>query len=236
MTGWFRNNLIRLCSIHPGSGSTVKNLKRGRLFAGIVGAATVAILTLATPDAVADTYTSPQTGTHTGRGAILDQYRALGQSAGPLGFPTTNELPTPRVFGRYNLFQNGAMYWSPPSGAHAIGGAIWQTWGALGWENSFLGFLYRPMSCRRQAVRSLQRLPVRARSTGRPVPERTASAAPFATGGRAWAGRTHSSDSRGPTSSRFPAGAHRTSSADRFSGIPHAEPRWSAVTLPRRQP
>lgn len=118
----------------------MKILRRGRLLTGIVGAATVALLAVATPNAVAATYTSPQTGTHTVGGAILDQYIALGQSAGPLGYPFTDELPTPRVFGRYNLFQNGAMYWSPPSGAHAIGGAIWQTWGSLGWENSFLGF------------------------------------------------------------------------------------------------
>jgi uncharacterized protein with LGFP repeats len=118
----------------------VKTPKRGRLFAGIVSAATAAVLALAMPHAVADTFSNPQTGTHTVQGAILDSYRALGGPTGVLGYPKTNELPTPRVFGRYNIFQGGAIYWSPPSGAHAIRGAIWQTWGALGYENSFLGF------------------------------------------------------------------------------------------------
>jgi hypothetical protein len=118
----------------------VKILKRGRLFAAILGAATVAVLALSTTDAMAATYSSPRTGTHTVGGAILVEYRALGQSAGPLGFPRTNELKTPRVFGRYNVFQHGSIYWSPSSGAHAIGGDIQKRWGALGSENSFLGF------------------------------------------------------------------------------------------------
>jgi len=118
----------------------VKNLKRGRLFAGIVGATTVAVLTLAMPNAVADTYKSAQTGTHTVQGAILDTYRSMGGPRSLLGYPTTNELPTTKVFGRYNKFQGGAIYWSPPTGAHAIVGSIWQTWNAAGAQKSFLGF------------------------------------------------------------------------------------------------
>ena len=120
----------------------MKILKRGRLFTGILGATTVAVLTLATPDALAAThsYTSPQTGTHKVQGAILDTFRSVGATKSALGYPRTDELPTPSVFGRYNLFQKGAIYWSPASGAHEVEGAIWKTWRSLGWENSFLGF------------------------------------------------------------------------------------------------
>jgi L,D-peptidoglycan transpeptidase YkuD (ErfK/YbiS/YcfS/YnhG family) len=71
---------------------------------------------------------------------IRDRWGALGWENGLLGFPTSDELPTPNLQGRYNTFQGGSIYWSPASGAHSIGGAIRDRWGALGWENSALGF------------------------------------------------------------------------------------------------
>jgi hypothetical protein len=118
----------------------VKILKRGRLFAVILSGALAAVVAASMPNAVADTFSSPQTGSHSVQGAILDKYRYFGGPAGVVGYPLSNELPTPGVFGRYNIFQYGAIYWSPPTGAHGIRGAIWQTWGALGFESSFLGF------------------------------------------------------------------------------------------------
>jgi hypothetical protein len=120
----------------------LKILKRGRLFGGILGATTVAVLTLATPNALANTYTyhSAQTGTHTVQGAILDTYRSLGGHKGILGYPRTDERATTHAFGRYNKFEGGAIYWSPSTGAHAVVGTIRHAYSALGTEGSFLGF------------------------------------------------------------------------------------------------
>jgi uncharacterized protein with LGFP repeats len=113
---------------------------RKRLFTGIVGSATVAVLALATPNAIAATYTSPQTGTHEVTGAILDDYKALGGPTGRLGYPITSELATPNGKGRYNHFQYGSIYWTATTGANQVGGAIKNTWAYLGWETSALGF------------------------------------------------------------------------------------------------
>lgn len=83
---------------------------------------------------------SPGTGAQVVMGAIRTKWGEYGGDWGPLGFPTSSESPTPRVFGRFNTFQVGAIYWSPSSGAHAIYGAIHTRWAQLGWENSYLGF------------------------------------------------------------------------------------------------
>ncbi|MGY1841738.1 MULTISPECIES: polysaccharide deacetylase family protein, partial [unclassified Modestobacter] len=85
-------------------------------------------------------YSSPATGAHVVRGAIRGTWSALGWENSALGFPTTDETPTPEKTGAYNHFQNGSIYWSPTTGAHEVRGAIRATWAALGWENSALGF------------------------------------------------------------------------------------------------
>jgi len=106
-----------------------------------VVAAVVAVLSvLGLAPASADTFSSPATGTHQVIGAILGDYRAWGGPAGPLGYPLTDELPTPNGRGRFNHFQNGGIYWTPSTGAHAVLGAISSTYGLLGREDSFLGF------------------------------------------------------------------------------------------------
>ena len=61
------------------------------------------------PNALADTYPSPGGETHQVAGAILRDYQALGGPSGVLGLPLTDELATPRVFGRYNLFELGSL-------------------------------------------------------------------------------------------------------------------------------
>jgi uncharacterized protein with LGFP repeats len=105
----------------------------------LLGATVAAVLTLA-PTAAADTYPSPDGGTREVVGAILEDYTALGGTDSALGLPLTDELGTPAVFGRYSLFEHGAIYWTPQAGAHEVRGAIWEKWGSQGWENSFLGF------------------------------------------------------------------------------------------------
>lgn len=73
-------------------------------------------------------------------GAILAEYDALGAEGGFLGYPVTDERPTPDGAGRYNHFANGSIYWSYASGAHEIHGAIRDKWASLGWEQGWLGF------------------------------------------------------------------------------------------------
>ena len=87
------------------------------------------------------TYSSPATGSHQVCGAIRSRYQALGGPTGFLGYPVTNELPTPDGIGRFNHFVNsGSIYWTPSTGAWSIHGAIRAKWASLGWERSFLGY------------------------------------------------------------------------------------------------
>jgi len=85
-------------------------------------------------------YWSPATGAHEVRGAIRDEWGRLQWENGPLGFPTSDELAIPREPGAYQSFQGGTMYWSHPSGAHFVRGAIADTWSRLGAQQSHLGF------------------------------------------------------------------------------------------------
>jgi uncharacterized protein with LGFP repeats len=83
-------------------------------------------------------YWSKSTGAHAVRGAIRDRWGALGWENGFLGYPTTSEIALRG--GALTAFQGGSVYWSPATGAHAVRGAIRDRWGALGWENGFLGY------------------------------------------------------------------------------------------------
>lgn len=105
----------------------------------------------ATPDAVgrfnhfagntASIYWTPETGAHAIWGAIRVKWASLGWERSPLGYPVTDELGTPDGIGRYNHFSShGSIYWTPQTGAQAIGGAIRARWEQLGWERSYLGY------------------------------------------------------------------------------------------------
>ncbi len=113
---------------------------RRRAAAALVTAVVGAVVALSATGAHAQTFSSPATGTHSVIGAILTHYRAHGGPAGRLGYPLTNELGTPRVYGRFTAFQGGSIYWTPGTGAHAVEGAILGRWGAMGWEGGRLGF------------------------------------------------------------------------------------------------
>lgn len=69
----------------------------------------------------ATVYALPTGGAHEVHGAILEWYTAHGGPYGPLGYPISDEKPTPTGYGRYNLFENGAVGWLPESGAFPIG-------------------------------------------------------------------------------------------------------------------
>ncbi|WP_127781762.1 NlpC/P60 family protein [Rhodococcus sp. X156] len=85
-------------------------------------------------------YWSAVTGAHSVKGLIRDGYTAAGATGSFLGFPTTDEAFTPRVFGAFNHFQGGSLYWSPGTGVREVHGSIRDKWAALGWEGGALGF------------------------------------------------------------------------------------------------
>jgi uncharacterized protein with LGFP repeats len=85
-------------------------------------------------------YWAPATGAHEVHGAIRGLWSQLGWERSFLGYPATDESPTPDGVGRFNHFQGGSIYWTPQTGAHEVHGAIRGLWSQLGWERSFLGY------------------------------------------------------------------------------------------------
>ncbi len=86
-------------------------------------------------------YSSPAWGAAMVTGAIGQRWAAQGWESGRLGYPRADEVCGLRDGGCYQAFQNGAIYWSPASGAQVVlGGAIGQRWGAHTWEAGRLGY------------------------------------------------------------------------------------------------
>jgi SpoIID/LytB domain protein len=85
-------------------------------------------------------YWSPSTPASAVHGSIRARWQQLRWELGPLGYPRTDELPTPDGVGRYTHFEKGSVYWSPATGAWEVLGPIRDTWAALGWERSVIGY------------------------------------------------------------------------------------------------
>ena len=85
-------------------------------------------------------YWSPQTDTHSVKGAIRAYFNSMGATSSFLGLPLIDETPTPTRFGAFNHFQGGSIYWSPATGAHEVHGAIRDSWAGQSWERDWLGF------------------------------------------------------------------------------------------------
>lgn len=83
---------------------------------------------------------SQKTGAHAVVGAIGAAYQAEGGPDGPLGLPVSGETATPDGKGRFTKFENGTIYWSPTSGAHAVRGAILDMWHERGAERGDMGY------------------------------------------------------------------------------------------------
>ena len=79
------------------------------------------------------------TGAHWVRNAIQATWAGVGQEAGRYGYPLTDEICGLVGGGCYQDFQGGAVYWSGPTGARGVTGAIRNTWAALGRETG-LGY------------------------------------------------------------------------------------------------
>lgn len=85
-------------------------------------------------------YYTPATGACSVRGSIHAKWVELGWENGPNGYPTNDESPCADGVGRYNTFQNGAIYYSPASGTHSVVGAIYAKWQSMNYENGALGY------------------------------------------------------------------------------------------------
>jgi LGFP repeat len=91
-------------------------------------------------------YWHPQIGAFAVWGAIGAKWNEMGRVN--YGYPITDELPTPDGVGRFNHFRalhlqgkpEASIYWTPRTGAHAIYGAIRDTWARQGWERGELGY------------------------------------------------------------------------------------------------
>jgi uncharacterized protein with LGFP repeats len=86
-------------------------------------------------------YWSSGTGARSVGGAIRVKWASTTWETGYLGYPTTASTCGLTGGGCYQQFQGGRVYWSSPTGAHAMvmSGAIWQSWEALGREKG-LGY------------------------------------------------------------------------------------------------
>lgn len=83
-------------------------------------------------------YWSELTGAHPLRGAIRTVWSANDYERG-LGYPLGGQRCGLVAGGCYQDFQNGAVYWSPSTGAHALRGEIRTAWNAADYERG-LGY------------------------------------------------------------------------------------------------
>jgi uncharacterized protein with LGFP repeats len=63
---------------------------------------------------------SAETGAHAIHGEIRTLWLELGAESGDLGYPISDELPTPDGRGRRSQFQFGEIWWHPETGAAAM--------------------------------------------------------------------------------------------------------------------
>jgi SpoIID/LytB domain protein len=83
-------------------------------------------------------YWTSATGAIETYGAILAKYLTLG---GPTqnGFPATVEVPVGNTAARFQIFGNSYIYWSAPTGAHRVWGAILGKYLSVNAANGALG-------------------------------------------------------------------------------------------------
>jgi uncharacterized protein with LGFP repeats/GH25 family lysozyme M1 (1,4-beta-N-acetylmuramidase) len=92
---------------------------------------------------------SPQTGAQVSPyGAIRNLWAANSFENGVLGYPTTGENCGLKNGGCYQMYQGGAIMWSPQTGAQVSHyGPIRDLWAASGFENGALGYPTTGDSC-----------------------------------------------------------------------------------------
>jgi uncharacterized protein with LGFP repeats len=85
-------------------------------------------------------YWSPATGAHAVSGGTMGVWQSLGAQNGVLGYPTGGMFCGITAGGCGQFFTGGVVYWSSSTGAHAVLGAIRDTWRSRGWEGGPLGY------------------------------------------------------------------------------------------------
>jgi hypothetical protein len=88
-----------------------------------------------------DIYYSRATGAHEVHGDIRAKYNHKGGPWSSLGLPTTDQLRTDDLVGRYNNFSGAAsIYWSPDTGPMVVRGDIRSVWQFVSAEQGPLGY------------------------------------------------------------------------------------------------
>ena len=83
---------------------------------------------------------SPVTGARVSTGAIRTTWASTGFENGYLGYPVTDEIGGLRNGGAYQMYERGAIIWSPDTGAQVSVGGIRTVWASTGFENGVLGY------------------------------------------------------------------------------------------------
>ncbi|MCZ2859529.1 M66 family metalloprotease [Blastococcus sp. VKM Ac-2987] len=92
-------------------------------------------------------YWSSATGAQAVSGFLWGRWASLGYEAGWLGYPAGDVRCGLRDGGCYQLYQRGALYWSPATGARAVSGFLWDRWAAMGYESGRLGYPMTDVTC-----------------------------------------------------------------------------------------
>jgi uncharacterized protein with LGFP repeats len=74
------------------------------------------------------------------KGAVYTEYMAVGGTGGKLGLSTSAVKGVPGTSGRRALFEGGRIYWSGPTGAHALWGPVLAEYLSRGAATGALGF------------------------------------------------------------------------------------------------
>lgn len=81
----------------------------------------------------------PRTGAFENKGSIRSKWAGTGYEGGWMGYPKSDEIASING-GVYQLYENGAIYWSPDSGTRISKGGIRAIYGSLGYEKGRLGY------------------------------------------------------------------------------------------------
>ena len=104
---------------------------------------------------------SSATNAHVSVGGIRVAWAAAGGEGGRLGYPATDVVCGLRSGGCYQMYQGGAIIWSPTTGSQLSMGAIRVAWAATGFENGRLGYPTSNEVCGLRSGRCLPDVPGR---------------------------------------------------------------------------
>lgn len=85
-------------------------------------------------------YTAPGGAQYIVDGAVLETWGKEGWESGHLGYPTSDLACGLRNGGCLQRFAGGVIYRVPSGQAYYVKGAIFDAWGAEGWEGGHLGY------------------------------------------------------------------------------------------------